>query len=175
MALSNLTNNDLVRAGFSQDQVIVLHDYLQDRATQDYRNLVSSNELKAHSSDLKLEISVAKTELNAKISEVKLEIAALRTEVKQDIADVRQEIAALRTEVKQDIANVRQEIAEFRTEVKQDIAEIRTEVKQDISRLEINMSKQFADLHRWLIGLLIGLFFSLVTVMVALLTYFSKQ
>ena len=139
MALSNLTNNDMIRAGFSQDQVIVLHDYLQDRASQDYRNLVSSNELKAFGSDLKLEISVAKTEFNAKISEVKLEIAELRTEVKQDIA------------------------------------ELRTEVKQDISRLEINMSKQFADHQRWIIGLIIGLFLGLVTVMVALLTYFSKN
>ncbi|MCX8502289.1 MAG: hypothetical protein ORO03_11490, partial [Alphaproteobacteria bacterium] len=81
------------------------------------------------------------------------DIADLRTELKQDIAD-------LRTELKQDIADVRQEIAE-----------LRTEFKADIAGLEVRIMNQFTVLQRWYMGSMI----TLVTIMIALMTYFNHR
>ncbi|MCX8502291.1 MAG: hypothetical protein ORO03_11500, partial [Alphaproteobacteria bacterium] len=98
MRSSTVTNSDLIRAGFSQDQALVLHDYLQDRALQDYRNLASSSDLKVLGSELRLETA-----------NLRQEMTELHADVKQDIAEVRLEVSDLRTELKQDIADLRTE------------------------------------------------------------------
>jgi len=118
---------------------------------------------------------VSKTEFHQEVAEIRMDIANVRTEVKnvhselkQDIAELRAEIANVRSELKQDIADVRNEIAEVRT----DIAGVRTEMVILKTDLQSEIKDGFSKMNRVAIQWLIGLFASLITLILTL--YFNR-
>ena len=118
---------------------------------------------------------VDKPEFHKEVAEIRMDIADVRVEVKnvyselkQDIADVRNEIANVRSELKQDIADVRNEIAEVRT----DIAGVRTEMVILKTDLQSEIKDGFSKMNRVAIQWLIGLFASLITLILTL--YFNR-
>ena len=89
-------------------------------------------------------------------------------EIRMDIADVRVEVKNVYSELKQDIADVRNEIAEVRT----DIAGVRTEMVILKTDLQSEIKDGFSKMNRVAIQWLIGLFASLITLMLTL--YFNR-
>ena len=118
---------------------------------------------------------VDKPEFHKEVAEIRMDIADVRVEVKnvyselkQDIADVHNEIANVRSELKQDIADIRNEIAEVRT----DIAGVRTEMLMLKTDLQSEIKDGFSKMNRVAIQWLIGLFASLITLILTL--YFNR-
>jgi len=96
-------------------------------------------------------------------------------EIRMDIADVRVEVKNVYSELKQDIADVRNEIAEVRTdiaEVRTDIAGVRTEMVILKTDLQSEIKDGFSKMNRVAIQWLIGLFASLITLILTL--YFNR-
>ena len=89
-------------------------------------------------------------------------------EIRMDIADVRVEVKNVYSELKQDIADVRNEIAEVRT----DIAGVRTEMVILKTDLQSEIKDGFSKMNRVAIQWLIGLFASLITLILTL--YFNR-
>ena len=118
---------------------------------------------------------VSKTEFQQEVAEIRMDIADVRAEVKnvrlelkQDITELRAEITNVRSELKQDIADVRNEIAEVRT----DIAGVRTEMVILKTDLQSEIKDGFSKMNRVAIQWLIGLFASLITLILTL--YFNR-
>ena len=89
-------------------------------------------------------------------------------EIRMDIADVRVEVKNVYSELKQDIADVRNEITEVRT----DIAGVRTEMVILKTDLQSEIKDGFSKMNRVAIQWLIGLFASLITLILTL--YFNR-
>ena len=89
-------------------------------------------------------------------------------EIRMDIADVRVEVKNVYSELKQDIADVRNESAEVRT----DIAGVRTEMVILKTDLQSEIKDGFSKMNRVAIQWLIGLFASLITLILTL--YFNR-
>ena len=100
---------------------------------------------------------VSKTEFHQEVAEIRM-----------DIADVRVEVKNVYSELKQDIADVRNEIAEVRT----DIAGVRTEMVILKTDLQSEIKDGFSKMNRVAIQWLIGLFASLITLILTL--YFNR-
>ena len=100
---------------------------------------------------------VSKTEFHQEVAEIRM-----------DIADVRAEVKNVRSELKQDIADIRNEIAEVRT----DIAGVRTEMVILKTDLQSEIKDGFSKMNRVAIQWLIGLFASLITLILTL--YFNR-
>ena len=85
MAKRNLSNNDLIDAGFSQSQVIVLHDYFQEKVTPDYRKLATTDQLDALGDklDAKIEAQSDKLRLEMEKNNAELRLDNLKLELKK--------------------------------------------------------------------------------------------
>ena len=79
---------------------------------------------------------------------------------KTDILELKTDISNLKTELKTDIS-------ELKTELKTDISDLKTELKGDISDLKTDMLELKVELIKWMIGM--G--FSIVSIMFVLLRF----
>ena len=155
-------------------ELIQLYDTVSEKigkegaaALASYLSKFTDERVKANIDNL-----VTKTEFHKEIAEIRMDIAELRSELKQDVAELHTEVAELRSELKQDIVELHTEIAELRSEYKQDIAELRTEIVALRADLQNEMKDGFAKMNRIFIQWLIGLFTSLVILILTL--YFNR-
>ena len=170
---------DTVSEKIGKDGATALANYItkftNERLNANLDNLVDKPEfhkevaeIRMDIADVRVEVKNVYSELKQDIADVRNEIGEVRSELKQDIADVRNEIANVRSELKQDIADVRNEIAEVRT----DIAAVRTEMVILKTDLQSEIKDGFSKMNRVAIQWLIGLFASLITLILTL--YFNR-
>jgi len=159
---------DTVSEKIGKDGATALANYItkftNERLNANLDNLVDKPEFHKEVAEIRMDIADVRVE----VKDVRTEIANVRSELKQDIADVRTEIANVRSELKQDIADVRNEIAEVRT----DIAGVRTEMVILKTDLQSEIKDGFSKMNRVAIQWLIGLFASLITLILTL--YFNR-
>ena len=165
-------------------ELIQLYDTVSEKIGKDGATALANYITKFTNERLSANLDnlVDKPEFHKEVAEIRMDIADVRVEVKnvyselkQDIADVRNEIANVRSELKQDIADVRNEIAEVRTdiaEVRTDIAGVRTEMVILKTDLQSEIKDGFSKMNRVAIQWLIGLFASLITLILTL--YFNR-
>ena len=158
-------------------ELIQLYDTVSEKIGKDGATALANYITKFTNERLNANLDnlVDKPEFHKEVAEIRMDIADVRVEVKnvyselkQDIADVRTEIANVRSELKQDIADVRNEIAEVRT----DIAGVRTEMVILKTDLQSEIKDGFSKMNRVAIQWLIGLFASLITLILTL--YFNR-
>ena len=158
-------------------ELIQLYDTVSEKIGKDGATALANYITKFTNERLNANLDnlVDKPEFHKEVAEIRMDIADVRVEVKnvyselkQDIADVHTEIANVRSELKQDIADVRNEIAEVRT----DIAGVRTEMVILKTDLQSEIKDGFSKMNRVAIQWLIGLFASLITLILTL--YFNR-
>ena len=158
-------------------ELIQLYDTVSEKIGKDGATALANYITKFTNERLNANLDnlVDKPEFHKEVAEIRMDIADVRVEVKnvyselkQDIADVRNEIANVRSELKQDIADVRNEIAEVRT----DIAGVHTEMVILKTDLQSEIKDGFSKMNRVAIQWLIGLFASLITLILTL--YFNR-
>ena len=158
-------------------ELIQLYDTVSEKIGKDGATALANYITKFTNERLNANLDnlVDKPEFHKEVAEIRMDIADVRVEVKnvyselkQDIADVHNEIANVRSELKQDIADVRNEIAEVRT----DIAGVRTEMLMLKTDLQSEIKDGFSKMNRVAIQWLIGLFASLITLILTL--YFNR-
>ena len=159
---------DTVSEKIGKDGATALANYItkftNERLNANLDNLVDKPEFHKEVAEIRMDIADVRVEVKNVYSELKQDIADVRNE----IAEVRTEIANVRSELKQDIADVRNEIAEVRT----DIAGVRTEMVILKTDLQSEIKDGFSKMNRVAIQWLIGLFASLITLMLTL--YFNR-
>ena len=159
---------DTVSEKIGKDGATALANYItkftNERLNANLDNLVDKPEFHKEVAEIRMDIADVRVEVKNVYSELKQDIADVRNE----IGEVRTEIANVRSELKQDIADVRNEIAEVRT----DIAGVRTEMVILKTDLQSEIKDGFSKMNRVAIQWLIGLFASLITLMLTL--YFNR-
>jgi len=159
---------DTVSEKIGKDGATALANYItkftNERLNANLDNLVDKPEFHKEVAEIRMDIADVRVEVKNVYSELKQDIADVRNE----IAEVRTEIANVRSELKQDIADVRNEIAEVRT----DIAGVRTEMVILKTDLQSEIKDGFSKMNRVAIQWLIGLFASLITLILTL--YFNR-
>ena len=159
---------DTVSEKIGKDGATALANYItkftNERLNANLDNLVDKPEFHKEVAEIRMDIADVRVEVKNVYSELKQDIADVRNE----IAEVRTEIATVRSELKQDIADVRNEIAEVRT----DIAGVRTEMVILKTDLQSEIKDGFSKMNRVAIQWLIGLFASLITLILTL--YFNR-
>ena len=159
---------DTVSEKIGKDGATALANYItkftNERLNANLDNLVDKPEFHKEVAEIRMDIADVRVEVKNVYSELKQDIADVRNE----IGEVRTEIANVRSELKQDIADVRNEIAEVRT----DIAGVRTEMVILKTDLQSEIKDGFSKMNRVAIQCLIGLFASLITLILTL--YFNR-
>ena len=159
---------DTVSEKIGKDGATALANYItkftNERLNANLDNLVDKPEFHKEVAEIRMDIADVRVEVKNVYSELKQDIADVRNE----IGEVRIEIANVRSELKQDIADVRNEIAEVRT----DIAGVRTEMVILKTDLQSEIKDGFSKMNRVAIQWLIGLFASLITLILTL--YFNR-
>lgn len=159
---------DTVSEKIGKDGATALANYItkftNERLNANLDNLVDKPEFHKEVAEIRMDIADVRVEVKNVYSELKQDIADVRNE----IGEVRTEIATVRSELKQDIADVRNEIAEVRT----DIVGVRTEMVILKTDLQSEIKDGFSKMNRVAIQWLIGLFASLITLMLTL--YFNR-
>lgn len=159
---------DTVSEKIGKDGATALANYItkftNERLNANLDNLVDKPEFHKEVAEIRMDIADVRVEVKNVYSELKQDIADVRNE----IGEVRTEIANVRSELKQDIADVRNEIAEVRT----DIAGVRTEMVILKTDLQSEIKDGFSKMNRVAIQWLIGLFASLITLILTL--YFNR-
>lgn len=159
---------DTVSEKIGKDGATALANYItkftNERLNANLDNLVDKPEFHKEVAEIRMDIADVRVEVKNVYSELKQDIADVRNE----IVEVRAEIANVRSELKQDIADVRNEIAEVRT----DIAGVRTEMVILKTDLQSEIKDGFSKMNRVAIQWLIGLFASLITLILTL--YFNR-
>ena len=159
---------DTVSEKIGKDGATALANYItkftNERLNANLDNLVDKPEFHKEVAEIRMDIADVRVEVKNVYSELKQDIADVRNE----IAEVRTDIANVRSELKQDIADVRNEIAEVRT----DIAGVRTEMVILKTDLQSEIKDGFSKMNRVAIQWLIGLFASLITLILTL--YFNR-
>ena len=159
---------DTVSEKIGKDGATALANYItkftNERLNANLDNLVDKPEFHKEVAEIRMDIADVRVEVKNVYSELKQDIA----DVHNEIAEVRAEIANVRSELKQDIADVRNEIAEVRT----DIAGVRTEMVILKTDLQSEIKDGFSKMNRVAIQWLIGLFASLITLILTL--YFNR-
>ena len=159
---------DTVSEKIGKDGATALANYItkftNERLNANLDNLVDKPEFHKEVAEIRMDIADVRVEVKNVYSELKQDIADVRNE----IGEVRTEIANVRSELKQDIADVRNEIAEVRT----DIAGVRTEIVMLKTDLQSEIKDGFSKMNRVAIQWLIGLFASLITLILTL--YFNR-
>ena len=159
---------DTVSEKIGKDGATALANYItkftNERLNANLDNLVDKPEFHKEVAEIRMDIADVRVEVKNVYSELKQDIA----DVHNEIAEVRTEIANVRSELKQDIADVRNEIAEVRT----DIAGVRTEMVILKTDLQSEIKDGFSKMNRVAIQWLIGLFASLITLILTL--YFNR-
>ena len=152
---------DTVSEKIGKEGATALANYItkftNERLNENFDNLVSKTEFQQEVAEIRMDIA-----------DVRAEVKNVRLELKQDITELRAEITNVRSELKQDIADVRNEIAEVRT----DIAGVRTEIVMLKTDLQSEIKDGFSKMNRVAIQWLIGLFASLITLILTL--YFNR-
>ena len=159
---------DTVSEKIGKDGATALANYItkftNERLNANLDNLVDKPEFHKEVAEIRMDIADVRVEVKNVYSELKQDIADVRNE----IGEVRTEIANVRSELKQDIADVRNEIAEVRT----DIAGVRTEMVILKTDLQSEIKDGFSKMNRVAIQWLIGLFASIITLILTL--YFNR-
>jgi len=159
---------DTVSEKIGKEGATALANYItkftNERLNANLDNLVDKPEFHKEVAEIRMDIADVRVEVKNVYSELKQDIADVRNE----IGEVRTEIANVRSELKQDIADVRNEIAEVRT----DIAGVRTEMVILKTDLQSEIKDGFSKMNRVAIQWLIGLFASLITLILTL--YFNR-
>ena len=159
---------DTVSEKIGKDGATALANYItkftNERLNANLDNLVDKPEFHKEVAEIRMDIADVRVEVKNVYSELKQDIADVRNE----IGEVRTEIANVRSELKQDIAGVRNEIAEVRT----DIAGVHTEMVILKTDLQSEIKDGFSKMNRVAIQWLIGLFASLITLILTL--YFNR-
>ena len=159
---------DTVSEKIGKDGATALANYItkftNERLNANLDNLVDKPEFHKEVAEIRMDIADVRVEVKNVYSELKQDIA----DVCNEIGEVRTEIANVRSELKQDIADIRNEIAEVRT----DIAGVRTEMVILKTDLQSEIKDGFSKMNRVAIQWLIGLFASLITLILTL--YFNR-
>jgi len=81
----------------------------------------------------------------------KEDLLGLKAELKKDLHDTR-------TELKEDLHNTRTELKEDLLGTRNDLFTTKSEVSESIAQLRTDMHKMEANMTRWMLGTIIGLF-----------------